>query len=367
MRLVAQAKGGYFPAPPAAVAMAARWLRPPANQRFCILDPCCGHGTAIVQLAEALGCPLKDVYAIELDERRGELVQQVLGTEHGCHVLAPASFFGTGISRKAFSVVWCNPPFDDELGGGQRVEHTFLERSSHLLLPGGIIALVCPERVAEKADIQELLLSWYTDICVVTFPAKHRPFKEVVVFGVRREKQVPSTNKSWRALARQCSGDDEPDCRYRLPHSTGPTRFEKTEMTEKELLAALVKSPLRRYLEVAEAPPLPSPPMSLNKGHRAMLLAAGHLDGRVCPPGEPPHVVRGTATKQSYVQSVETHEEQDGDVTKTVIAEKILLTVRVATVDGRILTLTQGGTSQTADAPADGSPDPSKAMRRVAA
>ena len=111
-------------------------------------------------------------------------------------------------------------------------------------------------------------------------------------------------------------------------------------------LEDLAFSGLTQYCRQWLAPPLPSPPMSLNKGHRAMLLAAGHLDGRVCPPGEPPHVVRGTATKQSYVQSVETHEEQDGDVTKTVIAEKIMLTVRVATVDGRILTLTRIPTHQ---------------------
>ncbi|HVX09964.1 MAG TPA: DUF6094 domain-containing protein [Pirellulales bacterium] len=365
MRLVAQAKGGFYAAPPAAVAMAARWLQPPARQRFCVLDPCCGQGAAIVQLAEAVGCPMQDVFAIELDERRSETVQQELG-DCGCRVLAAASFFGTGISRKAFSFVWCNPPFDNELGGGRRVEHTFLERSTHLLVPGGIIALVCPQRVAERADIRELLLSWYTELRVVTFPADHRPFDEVIVFGVRRDKQVPSTEQNRNALPRLRSGDDAPDFRYWLPHSTGPTRFEKTEMTDNELLTALGKSPLRRFLDVAEPPPLPSPPMSLNKGHRAMLLAAGHLDGRVCPPGEPPHVVRGTATKQSYVQSVETHEEKDGDVTKTLIAEKIMLTIRVATVEGRILTLTQGG-SQTADAPIADSTTSSEPKRRVAA
>lgn len=364
MRLVAQAKGGFYAAPPAAVAMAARWLQPPVNRRFCVLDPCCGQGAAVVQLAEAVGCQMQDVYAIELDERRAGIVQQQLG-ERGCQLLAPASFFGTGISRRAFSLVWCNPPFDTELGGGQRVEHTFLERSTHLLVAGGIIALVCPERVAGRGDIRELLLTWYTDIRVVTFPADHRPFDEVIVFGVKREKQVPAAEQSWKALARHRDGDGEPDFEYRLPHSTGPTRFEKTELTEQELLAALAKSPLRRFLEVAEAPPLPSPPMSLNKGHRAMLLAAGHLDGRVCPPGEPPHVVRGTATKQAYVQSVETHEEKDGDVTKTVIAEKIMLTVRVATVDGRILTLTQGGGAHAVDAPS--AEQPVKATRRAAA
>lgn len=348
MRLAAQAKGGFYAAAPAAVAMAARWLAPPVNQAFRILDPCCGEGAALVQLARALRCPMSDVFAIELDEKRSQVANQRLGQELGCRVLAPASFFGTGITRRSFSFVWCNPPFDDELGGGQRVEHTFLERSTHLLVPGGVIALVCPEHVADDSDLQELLSTWYTEIRVVEFPADHRPFDEVIVFGVRREKQVPADSQSWPEVGCQRPGDGEPDFVYRLPTSNGPTRFEKTDMTEAEILAALARSPLRRYLDVAEAPPLPSPPMSLNKGHRAMLLAAGHLDGRVCPPGEPPHVVRGTAAKQSYVQSTEIEEQKDGEVTKTVIAERIVLTVRVATASGQILTLTQNGEDQAA-------------------
>lgn len=362
MRLAAQAKGGFYAAPPAAVAMAARWLKPPANQRFCILDPCCGEGAAIVQLAEALRCPAQDVFAIELDEKRSRVVNQRLAEDLGCRVLAPASFFGTGITRRAFSFIWCNPPFDDELGGGQRVEQTFLDCSTHLIVPGGVIALVCPEYVADDSDLQELLLTWYTEIRVVEFPADDRPSEEVIVFGVRREKQVPATSRSWNDVERQRSGEDEPDYVYRLPKSSGPTRFEKTEMTEGEILAALVRSPLRRHLEVTETPPLPSPPMSLGKGHRAMLLAAGHLDGRVCPPGERPHVVRGTVIKNSYVQSTETEEQKDGEVSKTVIAERIVLTVRVATASGQILTLTHDGGS-----PGDCEQPRTKKRRRAAA
>src|SRR5690348_5682300 len=97
MRLAAQAKGGFYPTPPAAVAVALRWLQPPPSGQFCILDPCCGAGEAILQVAEGLGCALENVYAIELDEMRSALVQQDLAVERGCRVLAPASFFGTGI------------------------------------------------------------------------------------------------------------------------------------------------------------------------------------------------------------------------------------------------------------------------------
>jgi hypothetical protein len=42
MRLAAQLRGGFYPAPPQAVAHAATFLRPPARGPFTLLDPLCG-------------------------------------------------------------------------------------------------------------------------------------------------------------------------------------------------------------------------------------------------------------------------------------------------------------------------------------
>jgi hypothetical protein len=64
MRLAAHAKGGFHPAAPEAVAMAAPWLEPPDKGRFCILDPCAGLGDALVQLAEAIGGKPQNAYAV---------------------------------------------------------------------------------------------------------------------------------------------------------------------------------------------------------------------------------------------------------------------------------------------------------------
>jgi 16S rRNA C967 or C1407 C5-methylase (RsmB/RsmF family) len=66
MRLAAQVRGGFYPAHEKAVALAASFLRPPVGERFAILDPCAGQGAAIRQLAELLGCPAAQTYAIEL-------------------------------------------------------------------------------------------------------------------------------------------------------------------------------------------------------------------------------------------------------------------------------------------------------------
>lgn len=76
MRLAAQIRGGFYPAPGEAVAYAATLLRPPPNGQFTILDPCAGEGAAIQQLGELLSCP--QTFAIELDDSRAQTLRATL-------------------------------------------------------------------------------------------------------------------------------------------------------------------------------------------------------------------------------------------------------------------------------------------------
>ncbi|REJ92477.1 MAG: hypothetical protein DWQ34_03395 [Planctomycetota bacterium] len=74
MRLAAQIKGGYYPAPPDAVAHCTAFLKPPRGGSFCLLAPCCGEGAALTQLAATLTVAADLVYCIELDpERKGHI------------------------------------------------------------------------------------------------------------------------------------------------------------------------------------------------------------------------------------------------------------------------------------------------------
>lgn len=95
----------------------------------------------------------------------------------------------------------------------------------------------------------------------------------------------------------------------------------------------LASSPLRAHLIAPAESPLPSPPLPLGIGHIALLLASGHLDGVVQPEAKPPHVVRGTSRKHSFVSDVTDTENDDGSTTtRTTISERIDLVIR--TVDG---------------------------------
>ena len=58
-------------------------------------------------------------------------------------LLGPCSFEATRITRHSFSLVYLNPTFDDEFGGGGREETSFLRQAVDLLVPGGILVLVC--------------------------------------------------------------------------------------------------------------------------------------------------------------------------------------------------------------------------------
>jgi hypothetical protein len=344
MRLAAQLRGGFYPAHEQAIAHAAARLRPPARGAFTILDPCAGQGAAIRQLGEVLGCPPAMTYAIEVDDSRAVAVHAALP---GAHVLAPASCFGCRISPNSYSLIWLNPPFDDGYGG-QRVEAQFLRTATDWLMPGGVMALVCPGAVAaEYSDVRRHFTTYYEHCRIVPFPEGYRPFHEVVVFGHKRTRPQGEENgalgrQAWEAVAAPTHFG------YQLPSGNGPKVFQKVEPTEPELQRLLANSPLRTHLTMPPEAPLPSPPLALGLGHVALLLASGHLNGVVHPDGKSPHVVRGTARKHAFVADVTETDNADGSTTtRTTISERIELVVRTVDRTGRIQTYSE------ADAQAD--------------
>lgn len=329
MRLAGQLKAGFYPVPAAALDLLVSRLVVPAA-RFPLLDPCAGQGAALVYLAERLGVEPQDIYAIELDEGRGDTLRAALP---GANILAPASAFGCQVTPWSQSFIWLNPPFDDHFGGG-RVERDFLTQATHWLQPGGVLALCCPERVAHSWDIREQLQQWYTQVTVLEFPEECRRFDEVIVLAVRRQEPVKNWDVNWHRDVLAPAGHV-----YAIPPGAAPRTFKKVELTDLELARALAASPLHKLLATTRETKLPSPPLALGKGHLALLLASGHIDGLVKPRGEPPHVVRGTARKVEYLASETQEEDAKGNVKTTqVYSEKIQLIVRAVGPDGIIKT-----------------------------
>ena len=327
-RLASQVKGGFYAAHPAAIEAVLSRIETSGAGPWNVLDPCAGEGAAIAQIGHTLNAQR---WAVELDENRSELVRT--RTPAG-HSLAPADFFHTHISPRSMSMVWCNPPYDYETGEEGRTEWAFVERAEYLLIEGGLMALVCPENIGQDWRTTRWFRSHFENRSAMCFPEEYRHYNEVVLLGTKRKEP----DQSWG------SGDWDDllaaDYRYRLPSTPEPRVFLKTEPTDKELLALIQASPLR--LNEGGAYNLDSvrPPLPPGKGHLALLLSSGHLNGMVTPEGETPHVLRGTSLKEDYLASVDTTEDQKGaSTTRTVYSQRIKLLLRVLTADGELIDL----------------------------
>ncbi len=373
MRLIAQAKQGFYPAPPEAIAGILKHLRRPVvpDPRFSVddvtvLDPCAGEAKALVQLAEGLDISNDHVFAIELNASRAARISEAYPD---LRLLGPCSFEGTRITRHSFSLIYLNPPFDDQFGAGGREEVAFLRQAVDLLVPGGILVQVSPvNQVYGSGQMCELLDTWFDQLELFLFPDECRSYRECVVFGRRRKTALSDDLVFTEGILgsrgiRRCSpapiaklarlgepqfsrwryGEPAGASRkpeldmWELPFSIAPKRFQKTALTEEELERELARSPLYDALRQRTLSPLKRPPLSLNKGHTSLLLLTGILDGYV--PSSPPHVVRGLTSKVEKLHRTECYETPDGDpVTKQVFSQSPIPIVRAVWPDGIIRT-----------------------------
>lgn len=331
MRPQANKKMGYYPCPEHAIdAIIPRLLAPVDPTGLAILDPCAGEARAIRQLGKGLGVPHDRTWLIELDAARGEACRAAMPT---ANLLSPCSFLQCEVRGGSFSLAYINPPFSDSLVQGVRAEEQFLSLALQLLCKGGILVFVCPESIVHREGFQHLLGLYCQNIDVVPFPRSVRHHDEVFVLAQRIEG-FRMERANWRDLLAKGNG------KYTITKAPGPgARFKKTGLTDEELAEYLDKSPL---LDDFKAPPeltMARPPLALGKGHLALLLASGQLDGLVVAPDGAAHVVRGIARKVEEVTDEEVDKSRDKTVTKTTLTERIKTVIRAVWPDGSIRTL----------------------------
>jgi predicted RNA methylase len=370
MRLAAAAKAGFYPASPVAIEGILKHIHLADKEKeHSILDPCCGEGHAICQLAEGLGVKPSEVYAVELDLGRTKVARETLPEGN---VLGPASFMGTQISGYSFSLAYVNPPFDFELGGNRREEQTFVMRSTHLLAAKGVLVLVMPiDKIMGNRQFVEYLDCYFEDLQMYRLPDGHRPYKEVVVFGRKRKIELPRDSmerfgvfhqrgwqwnyymkaedipalgdvqpKSWRGSTPSWDREDAVQT-WAIERGWKPGTFKKIAFTDEELIEVVGNSPLGRHLLEVEPRPIPRPPLPLDRGHLGLILASGILDG-VVESKYGPHVVRGSSTKVEYYNREASDSTEDPDTgavtTKDVYSQRMVTIIRCVTADGTIHT-----------------------------
>jgi tRNA1(Val) A37 N6-methylase TrmN6 len=111
MRQAAKAIGGYYPTPDRVAAFLASWLVSSTGPgEIRALDPCCGTGRALDLVTQDLSPPLRTV-GVELNRERAAEAQRILS--RALH----ADVFKIRCTHQAFSLLFLNPPYDDDAGG----------------------------------------------------------------------------------------------------------------------------------------------------------------------------------------------------------------------------------------------------------
>ena len=323
-RLESVAKAGYYPTPPSVVERVAALIRPAhptTRQAVRLLDPCCGTGAALRQLADAVG---GETYGIDIARDRYEEAQAVLD-----HALC-ASALAMRLAHEAFSCLWLNPPYDHD-DEAKRLEHAFLTTMSRALCPGGLLVFIVPQkRLALSA---RYLAGHYTRLACYRFPdPEYAGFGQVVLLAVKRDGAVGEAQ--WRAQIEAWASEPLPElppagsaeALHDLPALTaGPVLF-ASQFFDPEVAAqharqsGLWASPtLAERLWPAEERPV-RPLMPLRRGHLAVLIAAGFLNNILLEAGGRRILVKGRTYKEMVpVDSGDPEVEIEREVLRTSV------------------------------------------------
>lgn len=327
MKFVPKTRPGYHETPLEVIRAATGLIVSPETPAgITILDPCAGEGRAAAYAAQVWGVDQDCVYAIESSVTRARTLAEVIPLGH---VLGPCAFESVTISPQVFSVLILHPPHADEHGGGLEVAQNMARRAFNYLCPEGIAIVSADSKTWANPEFAKVVAQ-HIDIAAFLPKWKSGAVDCATLIGSRRKRLEPYA--SIQSILRHPRSVS-----FEIPRGRHPSVWQRSGVSDDEVIELLNRSPLMAATEPPEVKLAPSPPMELARGHVALLLASGFLNGVIHKPGEPPHVVRGTARKAEVVASSEDGEDDRGNRTKTTIyTERIELNVRVLTSDGKI-------------------------------
>lgn len=305
-RLMNNIRLGYYPTDPANIALILRGIHFPEGVVTNLLDPCCGCGKALRQIAEGNGCY---TYGVELDENRAEEAQTRL------HRVGFGSFFHSTISREAFHLLFLNPPYLsvlNESGGRARHEKRFLIESLSCLAYGGLLIYIIPY-YRMTPDICRVLMDNFDDLTVWRFTDKEfQRFKQIAVFGVRKHRDVePQDTFALEQHALHPAGipslEGLAEGHYALPgiplevHTFKGEKFNQKEL-EQQLRRSGSFMQMMARSELDNGAKRPLLPLSISQ--IGLIGGSGMINGLIeC---DTPHIIKGRIVK---VKRLETEEK----------------------------------------------------------
>lgn len=334
-RLMNNVKLGYYPTDPDNIGHILRGIRFPEGVTTNLLDPCCGCGKALRQLAQGNNC---FTYGMELDEYRAAEAQSRL------HRVGVGSFFHSRVSNEAFHAMLLNPPYLsvlNENGGKTRHEKRFLVDSMAHLMPGGLLIYIIPY-YRLTTDVCRMLSDNFSDLSVWRFTdSEFQKFKQAVVMGLRKRRaEDPEVA---RMLEQSAINPAKMACIAELQegHYPLPTiprtveLFKGEKFNELELEQQLRRSDsfqrllAKKELDCTDKRPL----LPLSIGQVGLIGGSGMINGLIdC---DTPHIIKGRIVKVRHVETEDQFSSRGvhmGQEIKEVISNKMIF--NILTPDG---------------------------------
>lgn len=300
MRIAGQARLGFYPTPDRVMQLLRAWIQPHPDG-WTLLDPCCGEGAA-----RRLDAPL--TYGIELEANRAQLTRE----QGGFAEVLTGDIESARVPIKSLSALYLNPPYDDGLDG--RVELDFLRRATPWLQPQGLLLFVVPGKQV-KGVMAQYLAQRYDFMGCWRFPdPEYDAYGQVVV--VARKRDVPMTvGASGQAISHTVATapvlelPSASDALWEVPPG-GPIHLRGAEWDPSELLIDLTAAQgggwtgvFQKSAQRAEtADAVITTPLTLHRGHLALMLAAGQVRG-VMGHGDVRHAVKGRVQVESVTDT----------------------------------------------------------------
>ena len=339
-------KNGYFPTDEATVERIGHMLELSEGAAHRLLDPCCGEGSALADIRNALverhraDCvsePVVEALGVEFDSERAWHAKQLLDR------VIHSDLHDVVVKARSIGLLFLNPPYGygvsdaanrhtNEIGHAkaERLERTFLKKTVPLLTLGGVLVYIVPYYALDD-EIRGYLARNFQDLRV--FMAPERQFKQCVVIGRRVRAGHPPKSVLDMLTRAQASQEGAPmlppswsERPYVVPALQPDQEFDfhAVRMDAAQLADELEKyqsSLLWNQLEphFAQAKGACRPPLrEMTPWHLALALAAGQIVGRIEGANGRTFLIKGDTFKRKD-RTVQVEVNEKGDQSQTVV------------------------------------------------
>ena len=345
MRPPAVEKCGFYPTPLSVLEIIKSFITPTAGR---LLDPCCGEGVAANTIAKHLGMLS---YGVEMAPTRAAVAATVL------NFVEYSTWEDVKAQIEAFSVLWLNPPYEDNRETGRRFEEDFLKSSTPNLMRGGLLVYIVPQHILMQPGVATTIVGYYDQVKVFRFPEDEFPrYKQIVLFGIRRENYIHPTREMTQVIAAMgnpanpltnLAAVTEPIYMPVKGDVSRPITFYRRQHDPQEILDIARKEGIHRQgifmdftLPKGNRLVFENPVMPMKIGHVSWAISSGIMGNvPIADSYGDMTYVRGRVEKT--IRTIDT-KEKEGDSTKQLVTRQETFSTTIATTKQTGITVIDG-------------------------